>query len=90
VTKKLGRPTRANQPVVSFVVLLHGVPAKLLAQAAQRRAMTVESLIEGIASGVVVRGCIERQLEHWHDWQIEKRTMALGKKRRLLEQLAEV
>jgi hypothetical protein len=80
---------RANQPHVQFVVLLHAVPAKLLAQAAARRAMTVESLIEGIASGVVVRGHIERQLEHWHSWQVEKRTMVLGKKRRL-EQLAGV
>jgi hypothetical protein len=63
----------SNQPHVEFVLLMHVIPAKLAAQAAQRRGMKPADLIAEIASGVLTKGSIERQLEHAADWRLMKR-----------------
>jgi hypothetical protein len=70
---------------VSFVVVLDATPAKLLAQAAARRAVTPELLIEEIASGVAVRGHIEKQRSFWFSWEQEQRTVHSGKRRQPAE-----
>jgi hypothetical protein len=58
---------------VEFVVRLRDVVGKLATDAARRRGMSPEALLSEISSGVLVKGCIDRQREAWADWRMAKR-----------------